>query len=544
MCSPSAPSTTRQDVTTTTTNVPDYLQWPVQQNAARAEVVGNRPYEAYTGQRIAGYDPGFGQAQGIAQALQTGGPAGYNQVDPTNGAGYNQTQYTQTNLNQAPGFTPTNFQRTQAYTPTAYNPTDLQEGSDYSYGEYQGGQYGGGNQYSRQGSYMNQPGAASYDPREATLREFSQEELDRYMSPYLDRVVDSQIDRANTQFDRDMAVTRLQQSRGGGYGDYGSRVTEAILRSDHNRNVNDMVASSLQQGYGQATNLMQGWRDADLQGQGISQADRQFGGQLNQSDRQFGRTSDLNDAQFGADYSLRQDQELNARNMAERQFGANLGAEQAQFGARFNQDRINELNAQRENQAQFGADFASRENQFGANMAANDIAQYNDLMSRENQFGANLTADQVMRLNELRMQDSQFGAQFAGDQNQFGYNAAQQERARIDDMRSREAQFGANFGLNARDQYYNQQMGIADFTNQEADRRMRYDQAGLDTQYQDFLESRDWDQNQISWLTSILYGTPGSVQQNYQNIYSNPLAQGLGAAAAVTGLMNGGGGNG
>jgi bisphosphoglycerate-dependent phosphoglycerate mutase len=523
MCSSKQPTSTQQDVRTTNINVPDYLQYPVQQNAARAQVVGQRPYEAYGGQRVAGYDSGFGQAQGIAQALQTGGPQSYSQTSFNQAPDYQQT-----------GFTPTSFQRTQGFTPTqynqsAYNPAAIQEGSDYSYGGYQAGTYGAGNQYSGQGSYMSQPGAAGYDPREATLREYSQQDVDKYMSPYLNNVVDSQVDRANLQFDRDMAVTRLQSARGGGYGDYGSRVTEAILRSDHNRNVNDMVADSLQTGFRDATGMMQSWRDADLSAQGLSQADRQFGGQLNQSDRQFGRTSDLNDAQYASDYSLRQAQELNSRNMSERQFGAGMDTENAQFGAGFNQDRINQLNSLREQQAQFGFDAASSENRFGA-----------DMLSRERQFGSSQTADDIARYNELTSRQNEFGAQFAADQNQFGTNYTADQIMRLNEMRMQDSQFGANYGLNARDQYYDQQMGVADTMREEADRRMRYEQAGLDTQYQDFLESRDWDQNQISWLTSVLYGTPGSVQQNYQNVYSNPLAQGLGAAAAVSGLMNNG----
>lgn len=571
MCSSSQPTSTKQDVTTRTTTVPDYLQYPVQQNAARAEVVGNRPYEAYSGQRVANYDAGYGQSQGIAQALQTGGPQSY-QAGSYNPTNFNApTDFAQTNFQGPTNFTPTNFQSARSFTPTTYGGTNLQSGPAYTQStynpsaidagsDYAGGTYGAGAQYQGQQSYFDRPGAAGYNPQTATLREYSQEEVDKYMSPYLNNVVDAQVSRANTQFDRDMAVNRLQSSRGGGYGDYGSRVSEAIMRSDHNRNVNDMVASSLQQGYGQATNLMQGWRDADLSAQGLSQADRQFGGQLNQADRQFGVNSDLNNAQFAADYSLRQNQELNARNMSDRQFGAT-----------FNQDRVNQLNALREQQAQFGSDFASRENQFGATMDANErarmnelrmndaqfgaefgasqnqfgyqaeadqLARLNELRSSENQFGANLSADQASRLNELRSAENQFGANLTADQrmklnemamedNQFGANLGMQDR-----------QYGANFGLNARDQYYNQQMGIADSMRQEADNRMRYQQTGLDTQYQDFLESRDWDQNQISWLTSVLYGTPGSVTQDYNNIYSNPLAQGLGAAAAMYGLSN------
>jgi hypothetical protein len=200
------------------------------------------------------------------------------------------------------------------------------------------------------------------------------------------------------------------------------------------------------------------------------------------------------------------------------------------------------LNRLRAQDAQFGAEFASGERQFGSQFGAQE-RQY----EMDNRFR---NADM---LNRLRMQDAQFGAEFASGENQYGYGMSQEERMQLNDLRAQDRQFYSNlgqqdrqfaagYGLDARNQFYNQQMGIADAFRRDADTRAQFEQANLDTQYNDFLERRDWDQNQISWLTSILYGTPERVNNNYQNIYQNPLAQGLGAAAALYGLGNGAGG--
>lgn len=443
------------------------------QNAARAMVTGNRPYTSFSGQRIADYNSGFGQANGIMSALQTGGPSNYNQTQFSTAAPYSQTQ----------------FQQGSGYNPVSFNPVNFQQGQDYNAPTYNTSPL-----YQGIGSYSATAGGNQYTPQTIAPREFSQAELDKYMSPYVSGVIDASVDRANIQHDRNQAVNRLKDARGGNYGSYGFRVGEAVRDAEHNRNVNELVRTGLESGFNNATGLMQSWRDAALQADNMTMNDRQFGAGINMQDRQFGHTSDMNDAQFAATMASNNARELNELRQRDAQFGATMSADE--------RNRLNQLEAE---QAQFGAQFRSGESQFAANLGAQERQQLNELMARENQFGANFNADQIRAMNELR---------------------------------ARENQFGATFGLDARDQFYNQQTGIASYMNEEANRRMQWEQAGLDTQYQDFLEDRDWDQNQVSWLTSVLYGVPGSVQNNYQNIYSNPLAQGLGAVGAIAGLAN------
>ena len=66
------------------------------------------------------------------------------------------------------------------------------------------------------------------------------------------------------------------------------------------------------------------------------------------------------------------------------------------------------------------------------------------------------------------------------------------------------------------------------------------DQAGLDVAYEDFVRQRDFDKEQLQFLSSILRGvpvTPSTEQQKFQNV--NPLQQLLGTGIAGLGLYKG-----
>ena len=68
----SQPSST----TTLTSNLPTYLEPYVTRNVASAEAVANKPYEAYSGQRIAEFNPNQHNVQSGIMGLQTPGQYG------------------------------------------------------------------------------------------------------------------------------------------------------------------------------------------------------------------------------------------------------------------------------------------------------------------------------------------------------------------------------------------------------------------------------------------------------------------------------------
>jgi hypothetical protein len=64
------------------------------------------------------------------------------------------------------------------------------------------------------------------------------------------------------------------------------------------------------------------------------------------------------------------------------------------------------------------------------------------------------------------------------------------------------------------------------------------EQKSLDTAYQDFLNQRDFDKQQINFMSSIMRGIPvqpQTVQNQYAN--PNPFAQFAGLGIAGLGLM-------
>lgn len=71
MCSPSQPSAPEKQ-TVTQTSIPDYAKPYVEKMLGKTEALGNAPYQAYQGERIAGFTPMQQQAQQSAANL---GPA-------------------------------------------------------------------------------------------------------------------------------------------------------------------------------------------------------------------------------------------------------------------------------------------------------------------------------------------------------------------------------------------------------------------------------------------------------------------------------------
>lgn len=105
------------------------------------------------------------------------------------------------------------------------------------------------------------------------------------------------------------------------------------------------------------------------------------------------------------------------------------------------------------------------------------------------------------------------------------------------------AQFGANTGLQA-----GQTLGQLGTQQQAADlsriqalssvgqQQQALQQQALDTQYQSYLEGRDWDRNQLGWLSGLIRGTPYSTSQLQTTTQSAPSTSSQLAGLGITGL--------
>lgn len=72
----SAPAAAPTSTTVTNTNLPDYLQPAVERNVAAAEAATNRPYQAYGGQRTAGFNANQANTQAQTMGLARPGQIG------------------------------------------------------------------------------------------------------------------------------------------------------------------------------------------------------------------------------------------------------------------------------------------------------------------------------------------------------------------------------------------------------------------------------------------------------------------------------------
>lgn len=123
-------------------------------------------------------------------------------------------------------------------------------------------------------------------------------------------------------------------------------------------------------------------------------------------------------------------------------------------------------------------------------------------------------------------QESQLGMQAAGANNQYGLQAGQLDLSRG------QAQAGLGQLM--------QQMGQSDVSNllNIGNMQNAQTQAGMDMAYQDFLNQRDYDRQNLNWMSGILRGVPVSANSNvtgyqYQappNQMSQVAGLGLGAA--------------
>jgi hypothetical protein len=151
------------------------------------------------------------------------------------------------------------------------------------------------------------------------------------------------------------------------------------------------------------------------------------------------------------------------------------------------------------------------------------------------------------RMNEIDSSGRQQA--FTNAQQQYNADRAASIGAQTttEQQRLQAAQYGlagANLGLQAGAQMgalNAQQQGLtlaqAQALNAQGTAQQNLQQRELDTAYQDFINQRDYDKNQISYMSNILRGvpvTPTTVQTQYSN--PNPLSQYAGLGIAGLGL--------
>lgn len=186
-------------------------------------------------------------------------------------------------------------------------------------------------------------------------------------------------------------------------------------------------------------------------------------------------------------------------------------------------------------------------NQAQQSFQADQARQLQAQQSNQGAYGQmqGLGMQQNLAGNAQNMQNAQLGAQYG----LAGQQAGEQSR-----------QYGANLGMQGLQQQlaaagqlgalgqsqYNQQMGINAAQQQAGAQQQAFNQQGLTTQYQDYLNKLNYPYQQMSYMSDILHGTPtggitsAQTSQAAPSVYSQTLGAlgGIGSLAGAYAAAN------
>lgn len=456
------------NTTTTTSNIPDWLKEPTQRMVARGETLSEQPYQAYGGERVAGFSPAqeaaFQQVYGL-QAPQEYDQAGqsiagaqqFGAAGALNAMGYQPTQYNQYQMS-GPGAI-----GAQNVYGTGYDAYGVQAAPDVT--------------------------GSSYDAGMANYAQgWSPEAAQQYMNPYQQAVTDIAKREAVAEAAGLNRQLSSQASKAGAFGGSRFGIEQALLGSKLATNLSDIQTKGSEAAY-----------NAGL-------------------------------SQFNTEQGLRQN--INLANQAAYNQAGQFNASQAQAANLANQQMRQQANLASQaayNQAlQFGA--TQEQAAQVANQAANlQAAQANQNM----QYQTGLQNLQALLTTQQQQDASRQAAANLNLQGaQFGATTGLQAGTQL-----------ANLGTAAQQAELNRIQALAAVGEQQ----QGLQQKELDTAYQNYMEQRDWEKNQLGYLSGLIRGTPFSTTQTQTATASAPsttsqlLSAGLGTAGLAALLKKKGG---
>tara|TARA_R110000851_G_scaffold50542_4_gene120660 strand:+ start:495 stop:2081 length:1587 start_codon:yes stop_codon:yes gene_type:complete len=508
------------DQTVYSTDLPEYVEPYFKRLLQRGEAESLQGYTPYGGQRLSYFSPDEMQSQAMVRGFaQAGTPDAFTKAKTAyEGQGTTTSGFTQGDVSSgyaAPMAGPTGYASPTGgpmglYSapqtgPTTYGGATL--GSGYTAGSFDPG-------YTAQTRASQYGGPSGIDPLTY------EQNIQRFMSPYQQNVIDIQKREARRL--SDVAASKIQDaaSASGGLGGY----REAIMQSERERNLGQQLGDIQQKGSQAA------YESAQRQ----LAAERQFGVQ-----------------RFGAEQQAAQSQEQ----LAQQAFNAGQAARQqaAQMG----------LSAQQQEEAARQAQEKFGQSAFASSQQAMQAAGAQNLQG----FQAMQQAGQAAGAQSLQgYQALQQAAQAAGAQSIQAYQAgeaAKQQAAKLGlsaeqiEQAGKQAQekftqsafdLSSRYGLAAAQGLMQSGQGI----QQDAISRMSLlsdigrqqralEQAGLDMGYQDFIRQRDFTRDQLGMFGGLLRGVPVQPQQTISTYQQQPglFQTALGAGLSGLGLYRG-----
>jgi hypothetical protein len=528
----------------TQTNIPKEFMPYFKRMMGRAEAQSLEPYQAYGGQRIAesGNFADINASRAMTRDIAGQGIAGLSDAQAAARANISRAaelgNYDTGNFSQYGGFqagsaTPfSGFRAGQANPYAGFSAgsatpfADFKAGTATPFADFKAGK------------------ASEFDFGNA--RQFTGEEVDKYMSPYMTKVVDFQKDRAAEDFDRMRGDRNTRAAQAGAFGGSRQAVQEGLAEENLAKQMQGLDATGRQSAYEQAAQRFESDRAAQFGTQQAQayEAARAQGINIGEMSRvqqaraaELARTQGINIGESARVQQARAEELARTQGISIAE-AARIQASQAGELARTQGINIGE--SARVQQAR-AAELARTQ---GISIAEATRIQASEAAELARTQGINI--GESARVQEARAEElaRTQGISIAEAARIQAAQAADLGRVQTGTEASR--QFGASQGLAALQASgaaanqlvgYGQQGRAADIQNAQmleaiGRARQQESQAGLDIRYQDFLRQQGYPQEQLGFYSDVLRGLPlaaagTQTSTNYQ--YSNPLQQYLGA---------------
>ena len=480
-------------------SIPKEFKPYLQKQMQLADAILQEDYIPYGGQRLAGFTPqeqaAFTGVQSIAQRGLPGVTAGrtyFSNLAGQTGAPTSGTDY----LSASSGYQPGTIS-------TGYTGSDFTSGftaRDFDSG-YQPGQIRAGFQGADITSDYR-PGeiTSTYRPGEFSAQR-STANIDEYMNPYTERVLDRQLARRQKAFQERRAQERARDTAAGGASAFGGRglLQQQTAQTAFDEGTADIEASALDRAYQQALTASSRDIDRDLRVQQLADQAERTRAQMD----------------FGA---------ATARDAAERA-RAQMATRAQEATARFGQAA-----GQQDIQAQIASDAAAR----AAGLQNLQAQQYAD-RSAETAAKLGLTAQQYADLSRRSAGEQGLRAAIAtdaaararGDQDLRSGIANQRAFAAALARRDAASKYGVD--LDKIEQAMDlQRIGALAQSGQDIRAQQ---QRGLDMAYQDFIRQRDYPKEMLAFYSNLMKQNINPIPADARQVSTSPAPSRLGQIA-------------
>jgi len=378
-----------------------------------------------------------------------------------------------------------------------------------------------------------------FDP----ARQFSGSEVQQYMDPYMQNVVDVQKREAREDFGRSQAARDAGAISAGAFGGSRQAVQQGMAEEGLQEQLGDIQAAGSQAAFQQAMKAFESDRAAQMD------VDARRAAEL-------GRTQGLNISEIGRMETGRAGEAGRVQNARAAELARTQGISLDE-AARVQRSEAAELARTQGISLDEAARIQSSEASERARVQGIDVAEDARV---QNARASELARTQGISLDEAARIQASEAAELARVQGISLDEAARiqaaeaSERARVQSAREASRQFGAGQGLAAYQAALGAGRGLVDYGERAraADiqgaqlletigRDIRgEDQARLDLAYQDFLRQQDYPMRQYERFAGLLSGMPiqPDISTATYQAY-NPIQQALGAGISGLGLYRG-----